>query len=137
MVDFQIIEHTADVGIVAYGKDLRQAFVNAARGLYSIMLDDREIGEEVHRRIEVEGHDREALLVQWLNELIYTFDVENLVFKSFHILEMTDTGLKVDCFGQKLDPEVHEVRLGVKAATYHMLKVEEGNGFRAQVLFDI
>ncbi|MCH8090642.1 MAG: archease, partial [Chloroflexi bacterium] len=52
-------------------------------------------------------------------------------------LEMTDTGLKVDCFGQKLDPEVHEVRLGVKAATYHMLKVEEGNGFRAQVLFDI
>lgn len=137
MVDFQIIEHTADVGIVAYGKDLRQAFVNAARGLYSIMLDDREIGEEVHRRIEVEGHDREALLVQWLNELIYTFDVEYLVFKSFHILEMTDTGLKVDCFGQKLDPEVHEVRLGVKAATYHMLKVEEGNGFRAQVLFDI
>ena len=137
MVDFQIIEHTADVGIVAYGKDLRQAFVNAARGLYSIMLDDREIGEEVHRRIEVEGHDREALLVQWLNELIYTFDVENLVFKSFHILEMTDTGLKVDCFGQKLDPEVHEVRLGVKAATYHMLKVEEGTGFRAQVLFDI
>ncbi|MCH7996839.1 MAG: archease, partial [Chloroflexi bacterium] len=117
--------------------DLRQAFVSAARGRYRIMLDDREIGEEVHRRIEVEGHDREALLVQWLNELIYTFDVENLVFKSFHILEMTDTGLKVDCFGQKLDPEVHEVRLGVKAATYHMLKVEEGNGFRAQVLFDI
>ena len=137
MVDFQVIEHTADVGIVAYGKDLGQAFVNAARGLYSIMFEDQEIGEEVHRRIEVEGHDREALLVQWLNELIYTFDVENLVFKSFHILEMTDTGLKVDCFGQKLDPEVHEVRLGVKAATYHMLKVEEGNGFRAQVLFDI
>lgn len=137
MVDFQVIEHTADVGIMAYGKDLGQTFVNAARGLYSIMLEDQEIGEEVHRRIEVEGHDREALLVQWLNELIYTFDVENLVFKSFHILEMTDTGLKIDCFGQKLDPEVHEVRLGVKAATYHMLKVEEGNGFRVQVLFDI
>lgn len=137
MVDFQVIEHTADVGIVAYGKDLGQTFVNAARGLYSIMLEDQEIGEEVRRCIEVEGHDREALLVQWLNELIYTFDVENLVFKSFHILEMTDTGLKIDCFGQKLDPEVHEVRLGVKAATYHMLKVEEGNGFRVQVLFDI
>ncbi len=137
MVDFQVIEHTADVGIVAYGKDLRQTFVNAARGLYSIMLEDQDIGEEVHRRLEVEGHDREALLVAWLNELIYTFDVENLVFKSFHILELSDTGLKVDCFGQKLDPEAHEVRLGVKAATYHMLKVEEGNGFRAQVLFDI
>ena len=137
MVDFRVIEHTADVGIVAYGKNLGQTFVNAARGLYSIMLEDQEIGEEVHRCIEVEGRDREALLVQWLNELIYTFDVENLVFKSFHILEMTDTGLKIDCFGQKLDPEIHEVRLGVKAATYHMLKVEEGNGFRAQVLFDI
>jgi SHS2 domain-containing protein len=137
MVDFRVIEHTADVGIVAYGKDLGQTFVNAARGLYSIMLEDQEIGEEVHRCIEVEGRDREALLVQWLNDLIYTFDVENLVFKSFHILEMTDTGLKIDCFGQKLDPEIHEVRLGVKAATYHMLKVEEGNGFRAQVLFDI
>ena len=137
MVDFRVIEHTADVGIVAYGKNLGQTFVNAARGLYSIMLEDQEIGEEVHRCIEVEGRDREALLVQWLNDLIYTFDVENLVFKSFHILEMTDTGLKIDCFGQKLDPEIHEVRLGVKAATYHMLKVEEGNGFRAQVLFDI
>lgn len=137
MVDFQVIEHTADVGIVAYGKDLRQTFVNAARGLYSIMLEDQGIGEEVHRRIEVKGHDTESLLVQWLNELIYTFDVENLAFKSFHILELTDTGLKVDCYGQKLDPEVHEVKLGVKAATYHMLKVEEGNGFRVQVLFDI
>lgn len=137
MKDFQVIEHTADVGIIAYGDDLAQTYVNAARGLFSIMIDCQEISEVVCHRIDVTATDREALLVEWLNELIYIFDVENLIFNRFNVQELTDSTLKADCYGQKLDPGLHRVKTGVKATTYHMLKIEEGNGFRAQVIFDI
>ena len=137
MKDFQVIEHTADVGIVAHGKDLRETFINAARGLFSIMVDSQEIAEETCRRVETTAPDREALLVEWLNELIYLFDVDYLIFKTFNIVELTDTCLKADCYGQKVVPGLHRIKMGVKATTYHMLKIEEGNGFRAQVLFDI
>ena len=137
MEDFQEIEHTADVGIVAHGKDLREAFVNTARGLFSIIVEGQNIADDTCRRVEVTAPDREALLVAWLNELIYFFDVANLIFKTFDIQQLTDTNLVAYCYGQRIVPELHEVKIGVKAATYHMLKIEEDNGFRAQVLFDI
>ncbi|MFQ5872352.1 MAG: archease [Dehalococcoidia bacterium] len=137
MKDFQVIEHTADVGIIARGKDLKETFANAARGLFSLMVDSREIVEERCCNVEVTATDREALLVEWLNELIYLFDVENLVFNRFEIVRLTDTALTASCYGQKVVPGLHRIKMGVKATTYHMLKIEEGNGFRAQVLFDI
>ncbi|MFQ5874878.1 MAG: archease [Dehalococcoidia bacterium] len=137
MEGFRVIEHTADVGIVAHGRDLREAYVNAARGLFSIIVDSGEIAEDTCRRVEATATDREALLVEWLNQLIYLFDVDNLIFKTFDILQLTNTGLRANCYGEKIVPGRHRINIGVKAATYHMLKIEEENGFRAHVLFDI
>lgn len=137
MSDFKLIEHTADVGIMAWGRDLKEAFVNAARCLFSIMIDANRSSERELRRVVVTATDREALLVEWLNELIYLFDAESLFFTGFDITYLSDILLEANCYGEKVDPTVHGIKTGVKAATYHMLEIKEENGFRAQVLLDI
>ncbi|MFH1775151.1 MAG: archease [Chloroflexota bacterium] len=135
--DFEILEHTADVGIVAHGDGIRQAFANAARGLSSIITNLDDIDEGLHWDITVEADEREDLLVAWLNELIYLFDVEAIIFKRFDITQMSNTRLKARAYGEKIDSRKHIINTGVKAATYHLLKVEADDGCRVQVLFDI
>jgi SHS2 domain-containing protein len=138
MKKFDVVEHTADTGIVAYGADLREAFANAAYGMFSLMADLEQVREETSRYIEAEAGDRESLVVSWLNELLYMFDVERIVFKRFDVLELTNTRLKADAYGEKADASRHDLRSGVKAATYHMLKVSEDRGrCRVRVIFDV
>ena len=135
--EFDLIDHTADVGIIAHGASINQAFANAARGLFSIITDLDDIEEVLHRDIKVTATDRESLLVEWLNELIYLFDTENIIFNRFDITRLNNTRLEARIYGEKVDTSRHKLKTGVKAATYHMLKVEKNNGYQAQVLFDI
>ena len=135
--DFEIIDHTADVGIIAYGADISQAFANAARALFSLITELDDVAEVLHRETELTAPDQESLLVAWLNELIYLFDVENILFKRFDITRLNNTQLKARSYGEKVDSSKHKLKTGVKAATYHMLKVDKGNGCQVQVLLDI
>jgi len=135
--DFEILDHTADVGIIAYGADLRQAFANAARALFSLITELDDVEEVLHQDIVVNASDVESLLVAWLNELVYRFDTEGVLFKRFDITHLEDTRLKARSYGEKADSAKHSLKTGVKGATYHMLKVDKTDGFRVQVLFDI
>jgi len=135
--DFEILDHTADVGIIAYGTDMKQAFANAARGLFSLITELDDVHEVLHRDIKVSAADEESLLVQWLNELIYLFDTENIIFKRFEIIHLNNTLLKARSYGEKVDRTRHKLKTGVKAATYHMLKINKDDGGKVQVLFDI
>ena len=135
--DFEIVNHTADVGIVAYGADIKQAFANAARGLFSLITQLDDVHEVSYRDIKVSATDEESLLVEWLNELIYLFDAENIIFKRFEIIHLNNTLLKARSYGEKVDKARHKLKTGIKAATYHMLKVNKGDGCKVQVLFDI
>jgi len=134
---FEIIEHTADIGIAAYGNDLKKAFANAAYALFSLMVDLKDVDDTLCREVKVTAESQEDLLVAWLNELLYLFEVENILFRRFRIGELTETRLKSRCYGELIDPARHKIKMGVKATTYHMLKIERKNGFRVQVLFDI
>lgn len=136
MRDFDIIEHTADTGIIAYGSDLKEAFANAAHAMFSMIADLEAVNEEVCRQIEAEAADRDGLLVSWLNELLYLFDVERIVFKRFEVAELGETRIRADGYGEPVDPSRHGLKSGVKAATYHMLKIEEDDGCRVRVIFD-
>jgi SHS2 domain-containing protein len=135
--DFEILEHTADVGIIAYGADLEQAFANAARGLFSLITELDDVGEVTHQDIVVNSGDIESLLVAWLNELVYRFDTEGILFKRFEISQLDETHLKARGYGEKADISRHKLKTGVKAATYHMLRVDRNDGYRVQVIFDI
>ncbi len=135
--EFEIINHTADVGIIAYGADMNQAFANAAKALFSLITDLDDVEEVIHRDIELTAPDQESLLVAWLNELIYLFDTEQIIFKRFDITRLNQTQLKARSYGHKVDSSKHKLKTGVKAATYHMLKIDKSNGGKVQVLFDI
>ena len=135
--EFEIINHTADVGIIAYGADINQAFANAARALFSLITELDSVEEVLHRDIELTAPDQESLLVNWLNELIYLFDTENIIFKRFEITQLNNTRLRARSYGEKVNHSKHTLKIGVKAATYHMLKIDKGDGYKAQVLFDI
>lgn len=135
---FEIIDHTADIGIVAYGTDVKQIFANAAFGLFSLMADLDEFKGNIQRKLQLSADDMEFLLVAWLNELIYVFDVEHIIFKRFEVDELTSTNIKARCFGDKIKLGQHKLKREIKAATYHMLKIDKGDGgYKAQVIFDI
>ena len=135
---FEIIDHTADVGIIAYGADLKQLFSNAALALFSLVTEPESIRQELQRDVKIISEDKGSLLVEWLNELIYLFDAEHILFSRFDIERLTNDGLKASCYGENVDPLRHKIRIGVKAATYHMLKIDkDSNGYRVQIILDI
>jgi SHS2 domain-containing protein len=135
--DFEILDHTADVGVIAYGADLKQAFANAARGLFSLITELDDVEEVLYRDIELDAGDEESLLVGWLNELVYRFDTEGVLFKRFDISQLDDTHLEARGYGEKADSSRHTLKTGVKGVTYHIIKIDKADGFRVQVLFDI
>jgi SHS2 domain-containing protein len=135
---FEIIDHTADVAIAAYGADMKKAFANAALGMFSIMTDIDKVNETVTRDVEVTAEDTKDLLVSWLNELLFVSEVEKILLKKFDISELDETKIIARCYGEKIDPKRHKIKTEIKAATYHMTQIEEkGSNVRIQVLFDI
>ena len=136
--DFELIDHTADIGVTAYGADMKQVFANAARGLFSLITELDLVSEKKNLDVRVTAPDREALLVNWLNELIYLFEAKEIIFNRFEITNITDTKLKAMAYGEKINLAKHELKTQVKAATYHLLKIEQTeDGFQARVIFDM
>ena len=137
MIRFEVIDHTADVGIVAYGGNLGEAFANAAYGMFSLIAELDGVTENLCREIALQAPDQEVLLVDWLNELLYLFDVDHVIFSRFEISDLNQNQLRAKAYGEKIDTSRHQLKTEVKAATYHSLKIEENNGFRVQVILDI
>ena len=136
MKRFELIEHTADIGLVAYGHDLAEAFASAAYGLFSIIADLGNVQEKESRQVEIKEEDEETLLFEWLNYLLYIFDVDMLLLKRFDIERFDGSVLKATCYGEKYDPSRHRLKTGVKSATYHMLKVDRERN-QVQVILDV
>lgn len=135
---FEIIEHTADVGIRAYGNTLSECFENAARGMFAIITDNSEIDSVGEYRIEVSSDNLENLLVDWLSELLFLNSAHGLVFGDFKV-EIDERKVSLDgrAFGEKYDRNKHGYGTEIKAVTYHMLKVKREPPYEVQVLFDI
>ncbi len=136
MKRYRLIEHTADIGLVAYGNTLAEAFGNAAYGMFSIIAELGKVKEIESRRLDITEKDPEDLLFEWLNSLLYLFDVETLLFVRFDISHLDENSLQAVCYGERYDPFRHHLKLGVKAATYHMLKVDRAKN-QVQVIFDV
>jgi len=138
---FQILDHTADIGVTAYGRSIEELFCNAALALFSLVTDLETVEERAEVSLEVKSQDVDGLLVEWLNELIYSFDVNHMLFKRFDIESLIHNEvneLKATCHGEKFDPLRHKITREIKAATYHMLKLKKNRaGYQVQVIFDI
>jgi SHS2 domain-containing protein len=135
---FEILEHTADIGLRVRGATLADLFVNAALGLQSLALDMDQVEPSIPYPIDVTAEDLEALLVNWLNEIIYVLDGMHVALSRLYIFEISETHVKGGGWGEPRYPQRHPPRLVVKAATYHQLKIDrEPEGWTAEVFFDI
>jgi SHS2 domain-containing protein len=136
MKKYELIEHTSDIGLKAYGGTLAEAYANAALGMFSLIAEHENVGEKESRRVEINADDIEGLLFEWLNSLLYYFDVEMILFQRFDIIEFEDTHLTAMCFGEPYDSSRHSLKMGVKSATYHQLEVDREKNC-VQVIFDV
>ena len=138
MKTYELIDHTADVGLKAYGKTLSEAFENAAKGMFDIITDSSEIESIGQYNIGLDAPDLEQLLVDWLSELLFLNSAKNLVFGFFKIdLDEKNKKLTAKVFGEKFDLSKHKIGAEIKAVTYHILEVKKKKPFHVQVLFDI
>jgi SHS2 domain-containing protein len=135
---FKILEHPSDLGIEAHGSSMQELFKNAAHGFMSVVAGTSKIESRQNRFIELQATDRENLLVRWLTEILYLYDAEKFLTADVRFETLTDTLLKANLFGEPYDVSKHELKLDVKAITYHQLKVEDHDGnWIARVFVDI
>lgn len=137
MQAFEVLGHTPDVGLKVYGNTLKEVFENAAVGMFSLITDIENVKLSLSEEVYIEAEDRESLLVEWLNELIYRFEVKYRIYKRFEIFEWDgEYHLHAIAYGEPLDLGRHQLMTQIKACSYHMLKVERNDLWLAQVVFD-
>ncbi len=143
--NYELIEHTADIGIRVKGKDLKEIFKNAALAMFDIMAEKKpetrptfggcpEKPENIV--LEQKAENPEELFVNWLNELLSLSATKELIFNEFKIKKIDEHNLEVEVEGEPI--KNYRVNTEIKAATYHALKIEKSkSGWQAEVIFDV
>ncbi|MGI0150138.1 MAG: archease [Thermoplasmata archaeon] len=132
---YEEIEHTADVGIRAYGRTLDELFANAAEGMFSLIADLPAVKPVGESEVRLTADDTPILLLRWLSELLYVHETQRLLFSSFDA-HVAETSLVGHARGEPIDKRRHELKLAIKAVTRHRLTVDPQKGI-AEVIFDI
>jgi len=138
---YEILEHTADKGVRAWGRTLEELFENAARGMYRLVVDPAGKKTDVSMPVAVEvsdPFDRSDLLVKWLRELIYLTDVQKVVFTDFTVRRVTETSVEGEARGFTVEDNSMLDGAPVKAVTYHRLRLEQTpEGWEAEFYVDV
>jgi SHS2 domain-containing protein len=139
---FEFLEHTADAYIAAYGKDVSEAFENAALATFQVMTNVNRVKPRIEDNVDVEANDEYALLYSWLEVLLVKFDTEGMLFSRFKILELTRIldvfRLRARIWGERFDPKKHVQKVGVKAVTYHRMEIiREPNRVTLKFILDV
>ncbi|MDD4894938.1 MAG: archease [Candidatus Omnitrophica bacterium] len=136
--NYEIIEHTADIGIKVKGVDLKELFRNAAVAMFDISSEKigAQAGKEIKIEIKQESGSLEELFVNWLNELLSLSAAKELIFSGFQINTINKNTLQAEVTGE--DTANYKVNTEIKAATYHQLIIgQDKTGWHAEVIFDV
>jgi len=136
--NYEVLDHTADIGLIVYGEDLKTLFENAGEAFFHLITDLKKVRRRIERRIHIERESLDRLMVDWLSELLYLHEIENLLFKGFKVESVGEEGLRAIVRGEPFQEGVHVIKTVVKAVTYHQIEVRQKNGrWRAQIIFDL
>lgn len=136
--NYELIEHTADVGIRVNGRDLKELFTNTALAMFDIIAEKpkKTTLKQEEIKIKQQADNLEELFINWLNELLSLSSVKELIFSAFKINKLDKTNIEAIAIGQ--DFKNYKVNSEIKAATYHRLKLEETKtGWVVEVIFDV
>ncbi len=140
---FEFRDHTADVSVKSWGRNLEEAFSQTALSLMATITPNlKKISTNVEKEIEIESEDKYALCFDFLSEFLYIFDVEELVFSYISVksIEKIEDKYKLNAVvrGEKFDKDKHEIGTEVKAITYSFMNIEEKkNKVVIDIVFDI
>ncbi len=141
---FKRVDHLSDAGIEFYGNKLEKLFENAALGMFSIITDIDSVSKSDKIKVDIitDHDDLEDLLILWLEKIIYHFETASMVFAVFKVDSVKRSGrgyrLKAEMVGENFDSGRHEIKIGIKAPTYHQLKIKNnGQKWWGRVIFDI
>lgn len=138
---YELIEHTADIGVRIRAKDLKGLFQNAARAMFDIIAEKRPQTKDRRPQtkkiyLKQKADDLEELFVNWLNELLSLSAAKELIFFDFKIDKLDERNIEAQAFGYSIAN--YKLNTEIKAATYHQLKIKEDkNGWEAELIFDV
>jgi SHS2 domain-containing protein len=135
---YRITPRQSELAVRVVGKSQTDLFVNAAFALFDVITDTQRIEIKERLQLEVEGTDRDDLLVNWLRELLYLYQGSAYLLRDFTVQQMKDTLVKAEVSGEKLDPDRHEIKQEIAAVAYdqsHMQKT--GEQWIAQVVLEV
>jgi SHS2 domain-containing protein len=140
-VSYRQIDHTGDLAVEVRAPSREELFAEALAAMTDCVTDLASVGRSLSRRLEAEAPDLELLLVEWLGEVLYAFEVHQEVYSCAEV-EIQERGdglmLQARVEGELYDPDRHPLKVPIKGVTYHALKVESGeHGWTARVVFDI
>ena len=139
MKKFEYLDHTADIGIRAYGQDLKDLFENAAEAMLAVTAELDTIDEMMLMEVSVTASTLPDLMLNWLGELNFQHEVEEIFFCRTEIREISPNRLRAVVFGEARNENRHVVLAEIKSVTFHQLQVEQASDgvWTAQVIFDI
>lgn len=132
---FEELEHTADLRLKVRGSNLEELFTHAAQGMFYLMrCQPQGEGRAVTRQVMLESYDLEALLVDWLNELLYLREANQECYHAYEIVHLEPTRLEATVRGST----GHWPQKVIKAATFSALEiVRDARGYSATITFDV
>jgi SHS2 domain-containing protein len=133
---------TADIAFRAWGRDLEETFVAAGDAVMNVMIEDLDtIQAHEERRLTLDNDALDMLLFDFLQELVYYKDAEQLMLRVLHVhIAQTDGRYQLEAVarGEQLDPHRHRTRVDVKAVTLHLFSLQQSaQGWEASVILDI
>jgi SHS2 domain-containing protein len=136
--EFELLEHPSDIGVRAKGATREETLASVSMGLVSILVDPGNFRPAEERFFKATGRDEATLIINWLNEILFFFDTEGMVFVEFVIDSWTENEIVGRARGERLDIDRHEFRTAVKAATYHQFESHPtSKGWEIQVFVDV
>ena len=135
---YEVFEHTADLGLRMQARDLNCLFAEAGRALFSVIVANLdEVQPRQPAEYQVKGSELDYLLLDWLNELLFTFETQRILFSEFQV-RVDPEGLHAVARGEPVEAQRHRLDHEVKAITYHNLRVAHTDGgWEAEVIVDI
>ena len=138
MKSYKILDHTADIGIEVCGKTQKEALANTVEAMFDLIADSENISVVQEKHLTITGADTADMLINLLREALYLFHADAWLCKRCEILELNDEKVAARVFGEPYAAKKHQLKMEIKAVTYHTLKIERvEKGWRARVIFDV
>ncbi len=135
---YRTFNRSSDLAVKIFGNSQAELFANSGFALFDLMTQIENVEVKEHMTLEVEGADRDDLVVNWMRELLYLYQGSGYLLKEFVVQEVKDTYIRGEVSGEKFDPDRHEIQREIRAVVSHQSRMEKtGNQWTAQVVLEL